>query len=167
MTNAPRRWWLWVLASIAVVAIDQATKAAVQMHLRPGEQYVVTSFFSLVLAFNAGMAFSFMRDVEGSRYLLSAVAVAAAVIIVWLLRRGGNRWYCAGLALILGGAIGNLWDRIALGHVVDFLLFHWRDWYYPAFNVADSAITVGAALLVLDAFRRRGHDPEHHGRPAR
>jgi signal peptidase II len=167
MTNAPRRWWLWVLASVAVVAIDQATKASVQMHFRPGEQYVVTSFFSLVLAFNTGMAFSFMRDVEGSRYLLSAVAVAAAVIIVWLLRRGGNRWYCAGLALILGGAIGNLWDRIALGHVVYFLLFHWHDWYYPAFNVADSAITVGAALLVLDAFRRRGHDPEHHGRPSR
>jgi signal peptidase II len=167
MTNAPRRWWLWVLASVAVVAIDQATKASVQMHFRPGEHYVVTSFFSLVFAFNTGMAFSFMHDVEGSRYFLSAVAVVAALIIVWLLRRGGNRWYCCGLAFILGGAIGNLWDRVALGHVVDFLLFHWRDWYYPAFNVADSAITVGAALLVLDAFRRRGHDPEHHGRPSR
>ncbi|HSS70116.1 MAG TPA: signal peptidase II [Casimicrobiaceae bacterium] len=165
--TAPRRWWLWVLASIAVVAIDQATKFVIEAHFRPGEQQVITSFFSLLLAFNTGAAFSFMRDAEGSRYVLSAVAVAAAVVIVWLLRRGGNRSYCAGLALILGGALGNLWDRIELGHVVDFLLFHWRDWYYPAFNVADSAITVGAALLILDAFRRRGHDPDHHGRPSR
>lgn len=167
MMTAPRRWWLWVLASIAVVAIDQATKFVIEAHFRPGEQQVITSFFSLLLAFNTGAAFSFMRDAEGSRYVLSAVAVAAAVVIVWLLRRGGNRSYCAGLALILGGALGNLWDRIELGHVVDFLLFHWRDWYYPAFNVADSAITVGAALLILDAFRRRGHDPDHHGRPSR
>jgi len=84
--------------------------------------------------------------------------VVAAVLIVWLLRRGGDRWYCTGLSLILGGAIGNLLDRITLGHVVDFLLFHWRDWYYPAFNVADSAITLGAALLILDTFRRRRDD---------
>jgi len=167
MMNAPRAWWPWVLASIAVVAIDQATKLVIEAHFRPGEQQVITSFFSLVLAFNTGAAFSFMRDAEGSRYVLSAIAVCAAVVIVWLLRRGGNRSYCAGLALILGGALGNLWDRIELGHVVDFLLFHWRDWYYPAFNVADSAITIGAALLILDAFRRRGHDPEHHGRPSR
>ena len=159
LVNAPPRWWLWVLASVAVVAIDQATKAAVQMHFRPGEQYVITSFFSLILAFNTGAAFSFMREAEGSRYLLSAVAIAAAVVIVWLLRRGGNRRYCAGLALILGGALGNLWDRIELGHVVDFLLFHWRDWYYPAFNVADSAITVGAGLLILDSFRQRRAEP--------
>ena len=166
MKNAPRPWWLWVLASVAVVVIDQATKFVIEAHFRPGEQQVITSFFSLLLAFNTGAAFSFMRDAEGSRYVLSAVAVGAALVIVWLLRRGGNRAYCAGLALILGGAIGNLWDRIELGHVVDFLLFHWRDWYYPAFNVADSAITVGAALLVLDVFRRRGHDPEHHERPS-
>ena len=165
--NASRAWWLWLLVSFAVVAIDQATKLAIQAHFHQGDQYVITSFFSLVLAFNTGAAFSFMRGAEGSRYVLSAVAVVAAAIIVWLLRRGGDRWYCAGLALILGGALGNLWDRIALGHVVDFLLFHWRDWYYPAFNVADSAITVGAALLILDAFRRRSHEPEHHGRPSR
>src|SRR5215471_15374140 len=158
--SASRMWWIWVLASLAVVAVDQATKLAIQAHFRPGAQYLITDFFSLTLAFNAGAAFSFMRDTAGSRYVLSAVAVAAAVIIVWLLRRGGDRWYCAGLALILGGAIGNLWDRIALGHVVDFLLFHWQRWYYPAFNVADSAITIGAALLIYDGFRRRGDDRE-------
>ena len=165
--SAPRPWWLWVLASFAVVAIDQATKFAVETHFRPGEQQLITSFFSLVRAFNTGAAFSFLSDAEGSRYILSVVAVGAAVIILWLLRRGGDRWYCAGLALILGGALGNLWDRIALGHVVDFLLFHWRDWYYPAFNVADSAITVGAALLILDAFRPRRRDSEHDGRTSR
>ena len=160
-------WWAWVLASLGVVILDQVTKVAIQAHFRLGEQYAITDFFSLVLAFNTGAAFSFMKDAAGSRYLLSAVAVAAAVVIIWLLRRGGDRWYCAGLALILGGAIGNLWDRIALGHVVDFLFFHWREWSYPAFNVADSAITVGAALLILDAFRQRRRDPEHHGRPSR
>ena len=143
--SAQRMWWAWVLASLAVVILDHVTKVAIQAHFRPGEQYAITDFFSLVLAFNTGAAFSFMKDAAGSRYLLSAVAVAAAVVIIWLLRRGGDRWYCAGLALILGGAIGNLWDRIALGHVIDFLLFHWREWSYPAFNVADSAITVGAA----------------------
>jgi signal peptidase II len=157
--SVERRWWLWVLLSVGVVVIDQVTKLAMRAFFQPGEQQLITDFFSLVLAFNTGAAFSFLRDAAGwQRYLFSAIAIAAAVLILWLLRRGGDRWYCAGLALILGGAIGNLWDRIALGHVVDFLLFHWRDWYYPAFNVADSAITVGAALLILDAFRRRRDD---------
>ncbi len=117
-----------------------------------------------MLALNSGAAFSLFRGVPGwPRYLFSAVAIAAAILIVWLLRRGGDRWYCAGLALILGGALGNLWDRLTLGLVVDFLLFHWRGWFYPAFNVADSAITVGAALLILDSIRR-GRDRSAAGR---
>jgi signal peptidase II len=131
--------------------------------LRPGGQRVITEFFSLVLAFNTGAAFSLWRDVGlWPRYLFSAVAIAAGILIVWLLRRGGDRAYCAGLALILGGALGNLWDRLTLGHVVDFLLFHWHDWYYPAFNVADSAITVGAVLLIFDSIGRR-RDPDAAG----
>jgi signal peptidase II len=77
---------------------------------------------------------------------------------VWLLRRGGNRLYCLALALIMGGALGNLWDRIAIGEVVDFLLFHWGRWSFPAFNVADSAISVGAGLLILDSFGARGRE---------
>lgn len=150
------RWWTWLGLSVGVIAADQFAKTAVIAALQPGEQRVVTEFFSLVLTFNTGAAFSFMRDVPGwPRYLFSVVALAAAILIVWLLRRGGDRWYCAGLALILGGALGNLWDRVALGHVVDFLLFHWHDWNYPAFNIADSAITVGAAMLILDSIRRR------------
>jgi len=157
--SAPRRWWEWLLLSAAVVALDQASKLAMLSAFSPGEQRPVTDFFSLTLAFNTGAAFSFLRDAGAwPRYLFSAIAIAAAMLIVWLLRRGGDAWYCAGLALILGGALGNLLDRIALGHVIDFLLFHWERWYYPAFNVADSAITVGAALLILDSFRRRRDD---------
>ena len=156
-----RRWWAWLVLSLAIVAADQLSKQTMIALFRPGEERVVTGFFSLVLAFNTGAAFSFLRDVAGwPRYLFSAVAIAAGGLIVWLLRRGGDRWYCAGLALILGGAAGNLWDRLTLGHVVDFLLFHWDRWYYPAFNVADSAITVGAALLILDSFRRRRDRPD-------
>ncbi len=153
--NESRRWWTWLILSAAVVALDQLTKAAIIEAFRPGQERVVTQFFSIVLALNSGAAFSLFRGVPGwPRYLFSAVAIAAAMLIVWLLRRGGDRWYCAGLALILGGALGNLWDRLTLGLVVDFLLFHWRGWFYPAFNVADSAITVGAALVILDSLRR-------------
>jgi signal peptidase II len=157
----PSRWWAWLGLSFAVVAADQISKLAMIALFQPGEERVVTGFFSLVLAFNTGAAFSFLRDVGGwPRYLFSAVAIAAGGLIIWLLRRGGDRLYCAGLALILGGAAGNLWDRLTLGHVVDFLLFHWDRWYYPAFNVADSAITVGAALLILDSFGRRRDRPD-------
>lgn len=148
------RWtrWLWIAA--AVLAADVATKQAVLAHFRPGGELPVTSFFSLVLAFNPGAAFSFLAGHGGwQRWLFSGIAVVASVAIVWLLRRGGSALYCAGLALILGGALGNLWDRLTLGMVVDFLLFHWRGWSYPAFNVADSAITVGAGLLIVDSFR--------------
>lgn len=165
-----QRWWPWLLLSAAVIAADQLTKAAVLSTLHVGETRVVTRFFSLVLAFNAGAAFSFLGNASGwQRYLFSAFAVAAAGIIVWLLRRGGDPLYCAGLSLILGGALGNLWDRATLGRVVDFLLFHdylpvrhalleWLD-PFPAFNVADSAITIGAAMLIIDAFRRRSTQP--------
>lgn len=150
-----RRWWAWLGLSALVIVADQLVKWALMSAFRPGEQRVVTEFFSFVLTFNSGIAFSLGNFPGWPRYLFSAVALAAAMLIVWLLRRGGDRWYCAGLALILGGALGNLWDRVTLGHVVDFLLFHWRGWYFPAFNVADSAITVGAGLLILDSIGMR------------
>jgi len=163
---AVRGWWRWLAVSAAVVIADQLSKLAVLSSLTPGAQRTVTSFFSIVLTFNAGAAFSFLGDAAGwQRYLFSAIAVGAAAVIVWLLRRGGHRMYCWGLSLILGGALGNLWDRATIGKVVDFLLFHdflpgrpavlaWLD-PFPAFNLADSAITIGAGLLILDSLRAR------------
>ena len=149
-------WWRWLGVSLAVIIADYLTKAAILAAFRPGEQFPVTGFFSLVLAFNTGAAFSFLAAADGwQRWLFAAIAVVASGIIVWLLRRGGTALFCLGLALILGGALGNLWDRLTLGKVVDFLLFHYAGWAYPAFNVADSAITVGAGLLILDSFRQR------------
>jgi signal peptidase II len=154
--RAAALWWRWLGVSLAVIVADAATKAAIHAALAPGQQIAVTGFFSLVLAYNTGAAFSFLAGADGwQRWLFAAIAVVAAFVIVWLLRRGGSKPFCLGLALILGGALGNLWDRLTLGKVVDFLLFHYAGWAYPAFNVADSAITVGAALLILDSFRAR------------
>ena len=148
--------WLWV--SAAVIVADYATKAAMMASFQPGEERAFTNFFSLVLTFNTGAAFSLFADGSGwQRWFFTAVAIAAAVLIVWLLRRGGRALYCLGLALILGGALGNLFDRLMLGKVVDFLLFHYAGWAYPAFNVADSAITIGAVLLIFDSLRPRSH----------
>ena len=137
------------------MAADQATKALVQASLAPGERIQVIPFADLVLVFNAGAAFSFLAGAGGwQRGFFIVIAFAAIALIGWLLvRHAGERLFCAGLALILGGAIGNLWDRIVLGHVVDFVLLHAGGWHFPAFNVADSAITVGAALLILDGLR--------------
>jgi signal peptidase II len=151
--------WLWL--SLLVIVLDQATKAAMLAAFRPGEVMPFTPFFSLILTFNTGAAFSFLAGAAGwQRWLFATIAVGACALMLWLLRRGGSRLYCAGLALIIGGALGNLYDRLVLGHVVDFLLFYWREWHYPAFNVADSAITCGAAALILDSFRqRRDHAP--------
>jgi signal peptidase II len=152
--------WLWVSATVIVV--DFVTKAAMQAMFQPGEQLPFTSFFSLILTFNTGAAFSFGAGAGGwQRWAFAAVAIAASILILWLLKRGGSAPYCLGLALILGGALGNLWDRLTLGQVVDFLLFHYKSYSWPAFNVADSAITVGAALLIVDSFRqRRGGDAQ-------
>jgi signal peptidase II len=158
--DLPAHWARWLWLSASVIVIDQATKAAVLSGIREGDGFAVTPFLSLVLTFNAGAAFSFLATASGwQRWLFAAIAAAAAILIVALLRRGGSALYNAGLALILGGALGNLYDRLALGKVVDFLLFHYAGWAYPAFNVADSAITVGAALLIIDSFRRRHPEP--------
>jgi len=157
--TAPASTRRWIVLAAAVVILDQVTKAAIQSTMRPGEVIPVLPFLSIVLAFNTGAAFSFLAGADGwQRWFFTVVAVAASFFIVWLLRQGGGRVYCTGLALILGGAIGNLVDRLLLGHVVDFILVHWRDWTYPAFNAADSAITVGAILLIVDGFRHRRAD---------
>ena len=160
-TKAGGPWVHWMWLAAGVIVADQITKAAVVAALRDGGGWPVTSWFTLVLTYNTGAAFSFLATASGwQRWLLAGIACAAAVFIVALLRRGGSTLYSAGLALILGGALGNLIDRLLLGKVVDFLLFHYEEWSYPAFNVADSAITVGAAFLILDSFRRPRRESE-------
>ncbi|MFO1324210.1 MAG: signal peptidase II [Burkholderiales bacterium] len=157
-------WWRWLLLAAAIVVLDLATKAWIVALFREGESLPVTFFFSLVLAYNTGAAFSFLAGADGwQRWFFAAIAVAASVFLVWMLRRGGSRLMCAGLALILGGALGNLWDRVVIGRVTDFLLFHYAGWSWPAFNVADSAITVGAAFLILDSFREHPRAPASDG----
>ncbi len=147
--------WLWLAA--AIVLADQLTKLAVVRSFAFGERLaVVPGLFDLTLLFNRGAAFSFLAGAGGwQRWFFTGLGVAAAVFIVWLLaRHGSQRLFAFSLTLILGGAIGNVIDRIVRGQVVDFLLVYWQRWHWPAFNVADSAITVGALLLIVDEFRR-------------
>lgn len=147
----------WLALSAAVVVLDQLTKYAISASLGPRDVVEVTSFFNLVLAHNRGAAFSFLAGASGwQREFFVALALLASVWIVWLLRRYPRQTlFCTALALVLGGAIGNVIDRIVLGAVVDFLDFHAFGYHWPAFNVADSAITCGAALLIWDALRPR------------
>jgi signal peptidase II len=149
----------WLLVSVVVIVLDQLSKAAISSRFVSGESQPVTSFFNLVLAHNTGAAFSFLNDAGGmQRWLFSAVAVVASVWIVWLLRRHpSQKLFCFALAFILGGALGNLIDRIAYGYVVDFLDFYWGGYHFAAFNLADSAITCGAALLIWDSFKGKEH----------
>ncbi|MEW5862292.1 MAG: signal peptidase II [Pseudomonadota bacterium] len=149
----------WFALAALVVALDRATKIAVLATLAPGESVAVTGFFNLVLVFNKGAAFSLLAAASGwQTWVFAAIAaVAAAVISVLLVRHAGKRLFSAALALVLGGALGNLWDRLAWGHVVDFLDFHAGGWHWPAFNVADSAITAGAAALIVESFLPRAH----------
>jgi len=148
---------LWFAIAAGVVAADRATKLIVLQALAPGENVPLTGFFNLVLVFNRGAAFSFLAGAPGWQTpVFAAIALVAAAFISWLLlRHPGRRLFCAALALILGGALGNLWDRLELGQVVDFLDFHAAGWHWPAFNVADSAITAGAVLLILESFLQR------------
>lgn len=146
--------WLWL--SALVVALDLWSKSIAEAQLALYQRVEVLPFFNFTLAYNPGAAFSFLADAGGwQRWFFAGVALLASVVIVgWLLKLRGERLVALGLALILGGALGNLWDRLVLGHVVDFLDFHWAGYHFPAFNLADSAITVGAVLLILDMFRR-------------
>lgn len=154
----------WFLAAALVVALDRLTKWLMLGWLRTGESHEITAFFNLVLVYNRGAAFSFLADAPGwQRPFFIAVALAASAIVSWMLwRNQGRRLLRAGLALILGGALGNLWDRLAWGAVADFLDFHAFGWHWPAFNVADSAITVGAGLLIVESFLHRT-EPRKHG----
>jgi signal peptidase II len=148
----------WLGIAAIVILLDQITKVLISRLFTYGEAKPVTSFFNLVLAYNKGAAFSFLATESGwQRYLFTGIAVAAAIFIIYLLKRhAGQRLFCWALALILGGAIGNVIDRALYGHVIDFLDFHAAGWHWPAFNVADMAICTGAALFVFDELRRVG-----------
>jgi len=157
--------WLWL--SLVVLVLDQATKLYFNNALSMYQQIVVIpDYFSWTLAYNTGAAFSFLADSSGwQRWLFALIAlVVSGVLVVWLKRLGRNEtWLAVALALVLGGALGNLYDRIVLGHVVDFILVHWKNiHHFPAFNLADSAITVGAVMLALDMFKsKKSEDPVH------
>jgi signal peptidase II len=148
-------WQRWLAVSAAVVALDLATKAWVSAAFADGDVHVVAPFLNLVLWHNAGAAFSFLAGAGGwQRWFFIGMAIAVSAVVLAMLRRSGsNRLLALALALVLGGAAGNLWDRITLGHVVDFIQLHAAGYYWPAFNVADSAITVGVVLILWDGFR--------------
>lgn len=145
----------WLALAALVIVLDQISKLWIIAHFAYGESLRILSVFDLVLVHNTGAAFSFLHDAGGiQRWLFSGIAVIASVWIVALLRKhAGETLFALALSLILGGALGNLIDRIAYGYVVDFLSFHWGEHYFPAFNIADSAITGGAALLILDSLK--------------
>jgi signal peptidase II len=154
--DALRRMLPWLAIAAVVVLVDQLTKIVIERAFDYGDVKPVTSFFNLVLTYNKGAAFSFLASASGwQAHFLTAVGGAASVFIVYLLARHSHqKLFSLALALILGGAIGNVIDRVAYGHVVDFLDFHVGGWHWPAFNAADSAIVGGALLLVLDELLR-------------
>lgn len=149
--NGARPFWRWLALALLVVVLDQLSKQWILQHYHWGEFTPVTQFFNIVRAHNTGAAFSFLADQGGwQRWFFVAIAALAALLILWQLRvQGQQRLASAALALILGGAIGNVIDRIAHGYVVDFLDFHWRGAHFPAFNVADMAITLGVVGVLL------------------
>jgi len=152
--------WLWV--SVLVVILDQVTKQLAESRLTGGEPVEIYSWFNLILAYNRGAAFSFLSDAAGWQrwFFIIVGGVAVVVILFWMRRLSSSEHLTAtSLALILGGAVGNIIDRFLYGHVVDFIQWHYQDWYWPAFNIADSAITVGVTFLIAGSLvSRRGDD---------
>ena len=155
------RYALYMAVAVVAVILDQWTKSMASSQLQYGVPVEVLPVFNLTLMHNPGAAFSFLSDAGGwQRWFFTAVsAVVSVVLAVWLYRlKPGQGMLALSLALILGGAVGNLWDRVLLGYVVDFISVHYEQHFFPAFNIADSAITVGAILMILDMFIH----PENH-----
>jgi signal peptidase II len=149
-----RRNLRWVWLSLAVIVLDQITKQLIIKSLVPYVPKKVLPFFDLNLMFNRGAAFSFMSSTSGASWFFGIIAVVVSVfILIWLLRLPqGKAWLACGLSLVLGGALANLIDRVIYGTVIDYLYFHVGKWSWPAFNLADSAICIGAVMLLLDVF---------------
>lgn len=146
----------WLVVALLIIVFDQATKLSFDHVLSYGQRIPVLPIFDFTLVYNLGASFSFLADAGGwQRWFFTGLGLVAAVFILWLMHKHREQsLFCAALSLILGGALGNVIDRMAYGHVVDFLLFYWDTWYFPAFNVADVAITCGAILLIYDELRR-------------
>lgn len=146
----------WLALALIILIADQFTKVLIMGYYRLGDSTTITSFFNIVRAHNTGAAFSFLAGASGwQRWFFTGIGVAAAIFIVWMLRsHPGQRLFSFALSCVLGGAIGNVSDRLIHGYVVDFLDFHWAGWHFPAFNVADMAISLGAACLILDELLR-------------
>jgi signal peptidase II len=155
-SSSSSRLALWLGIALLIIVLDQFTKVLILGHFQLGDSRYVTSFFNVVRVHNTGAAFSFLAGASGwQRWFFVALGAAATIFITIMLRRHGHQTlFASALSLILGGAIGNVVDRLLHGYVVDFLQFHWGGWYFPSFNVADSAITVGAVLLIWDEIRR-------------
>lgn len=146
----------WLGLAFILLIVDQFTKVLILGYYHLGDSTYVTSFFNVVRVHNSGAAFSFLAGASGwQRWFFTVLGFVAAGVIVWMLKsHPGQRLFSFAMACILGGAIGNVVDRLLYGYVIDFLDFHWRSWHFPAFNVADAAITVGAACLILDELLR-------------
>lgn len=146
----------WLGLAFIILIADQFTKVLIVGYYQLGDSTYVTSFFNIVRVHNSGAAFSFLASSSGwQRWFFTGIGVLAAAVILWLLKsHAGQKLFAFSLACILGGAVGNVIDRVLYGHVVDFLDFHWRNSHFPAFNIADSAISIGAACLILDELLR-------------
>lgn len=147
-----KKHWRWYLVAIVIVALDQWTKSLATAYLVYGRPFEVTAFFDLRLVWNQGAAFSFLSDAGGwQRWFFLAISLLASLLIAcWWLPVQTRIWSIVGMTLVLGGAVGNLIDRAMLGYVIDFVSLHWQGRYFPAFNIADSAITLGAIALGID-----------------
>ncbi len=155
-------WLRWLALSALVILLDQISKYFIASAFQLYESSPVFSWFNLVLAHNTGAAFSFLADKPGwQREFFSALSVVITIVLLWMLRgHHRNRLLSTALALVIGGALGNLIDRVRFGYVVDFIDWHVGDHHWPAFNIADSAICIGAVLLVLDSLRKPAAVPE-------
>jgi signal peptidase II len=146
----------WLGIALVIIVLDQLTKSLILANFAYGDSVHVTPFFNVVRVHNTGAAFSFLAGASGwQRWFFVGLGAVAAAFIVWMLRsHGGQKLFAWALALILGGALGNVIDRLLHGYVVDFIQVHWADKFFPSFNLADSAITLGAILLIVDELRR-------------
>lgn len=150
--QAARLKWLWI--AVLVIVLDFVTKQMAEHFLQYAQPVYVLPFFDLTLLYNKGAAFSFLANESGwQRWFFTVIAISfSSILCVWLMKlKEHEKWLAIALSLVIGGALGNLYDRLAYGHVVDFIHLHWGNKYFPAFNIADSAISVGAVMLIIDS----------------